>query len=625
MIPLSAQPNRATGWTDCRRRGPRPVRHRLTTLVLASFAILLPPTIESTSLHAESSASPNVIVILADDQGWGDLSLHGNPNLSTPRIDSLARDGAQLENFYVCAVCSPTRAEFLTGRYHTRMGVYSTSSGGERFDADERTIADLFDEAGYATAAYGKWHSGMQWPYHPNARGFEDYYGFCSGHWGNYFDPMLEHNGRIVQGNGFLPDDLTQRTIDFIGNHRDRPFFVYLALNTPHSPMQVPQAYWDRFADREIVPDPVAANAERQDDAHTRAALAMCENIDDNVGRLLDHLDETGQAEDTIIVYFSDNGPNGWRYNGGMRGRKGATTEGGLRSPCLIRYPNGIATGTKVQPICAAIDLLPTLSEFAGINWRAEQLPGKPVDGVSLVDRLTGAAVEASASSRLLFSYWRNRLTVRSERFRYHSDGRLFDIAEERGETTDLRDSHPSIAKRLDKQLTAWKASWPETGDEINRPFPIGHPEATWTQLPARDAEFRGTIERSNRFPNCTYLKNWTDTDSEITWDVDVLGSGSYEVQMYYACPSQELGSTVELSLGEQSILAKIERAVESPLIGAEEDRVPRQESYVRRWEPMTLGVIELTPGRAKLRLRAKKVVGAQVAEMRLLMFRRLE
>ena len=126
-------------------------------------------------LQAASSDRPNVVVILTDDQGWGDLSLHGNPNLSTPNIDAMAKEGAQVEHFYVCAVCSPTRAEFLTGRYHSRMGVHSTSTGGERIDSDEQTIADVFHEAGYATAAYGKWHSGMQYPYHPNARGFEDY------------------------------------------------------------------------------------------------------------------------------------------------------------------------------------------------------------------------------------------------------------------------------------------------------------------------------------------------------------------------------------------------------------------------------------------------------------------
>ncbi len=198
------------------------------------------------ALAAESK--PNVIVILSDDQGWGDLSVHGNTDLRTPNIDSLAKDGAMFERFFVCPVCSPTRAEFLTGRYHPRGGVFSTSAGGERLDLDETTIAQTFQAAGYATGAFGKWHNGSQPPYHPNNRGFEEYYGFCSGHWGQYFSPMLEHNGTLVRGHGFIIDDLTDHAMKFMEQHRDRPFFCYVPFNTPHSPMQVPDSFYDRFA-----------------------------------------------------------------------------------------------------------------------------------------------------------------------------------------------------------------------------------------------------------------------------------------------------------------------------------------------------------------------------------------
>ncbi|MEM9644687.1 MAG: sulfatase-like hydrolase/transferase, partial [Planctomycetota bacterium] len=296
-----------------------------------------------------AAGPPNVVVILADDQGWGDLSLSGNPNLETPNIDSIARDGAKLDHFYVCAVCSPTRAEFLTGRYHNRMGVYSTSAGGERFNTDEVTIAEVFRQAGYTTAAYGKWHNGMQAPYHPNTRGFDDYYGFCSGHWGNYFSPMLEHNGDLVNGNGFLVDDFTDHAIEFIRDRGDHPFFVYLPYNTPHSPMQAPQDDWARFKDKPIQSDPAGGNKKQENLDFTRAALAMVSNIDRNVGRLLATLTDEGVAEDTIVIYFSDNGPNSYRFNGGMRGRKGSTFEGGLRSPCVVRYPAKIRPGTVVD------------------------------------------------------------------------------------------------------------------------------------------------------------------------------------------------------------------------------------------------------------------------------------
>src|SRR5215469_1950787 len=171
-------------------------------------------TFVSTSTGPASAAErPNIVVILADDQGWGDLSVHGNTNLSTPNIDSLARDGALFERFFVCPVCAPTRAEFLTGRYHPRGGVRGVSTGLERLDLSETTLGDMFKAAGYATGAFGKWHNGAQFPYHPNARGFDEYYGFCSGHWGEYFSPPLRHNNTLVKGNGYTTNDFAEHAM----------------------------------------------------------------------------------------------------------------------------------------------------------------------------------------------------------------------------------------------------------------------------------------------------------------------------------------------------------------------------------------------------------------------------
>ena len=582
-------------------------------LRLAIVSLVLFPSL------AFADERPNVIVILTDDQGWGDLSLHGNPNLSTPRIDSLAKDGARIENFYVCPVCSPTRAEFLTGRYHTRMGVFSTSRGGERFNSDEQTIADVFRGAGYRTAAFGKWHSGMQHPYHPNARGFEEFYGFCSGHWGHYFSPMLEHNGKIVQGDKFIVDDLTNRAMSFIDEDRDQPFFVYLPYNTPHSPMQVPDKYWNRFKGKEIVPDPAPRNQRKISLPHTRAALAMCENIDDNVGRLLDHLDQRELAENTIVVFFCDNGPNGSRFNGGLRGRKGATFEGGVRSPCLLRYPKRIKKDTRVSQISAAIDLLPTLADFAGIQLESP----KPLDGISMRSWLEG---NDELSDRLLFSAWNKKSTVRSQRFRMHHSGELFELENDPGEQKDLAADRPEIAKRLGDALAAWQKENPlqPFRSKVTRAFPLGHPDAEWTQLPARDAIPGGKITRSNRYPNCTFMQNWTDTDSTISWDVDVLRQGNFEVQMYYSVAAKDVGSTIRLSCGESSITARITEPNEVPLIGEAEDRFKRVEGFVRRWKPFSLGQIELGAGRQQLVLRAEEVAGSEVANMRLLMFRRV-
>ncbi|OYP38409.1 arylsulfatase [Rhodopirellula sp. MGV] len=600
---------------------------RFSPPVTALTLLLITLTTLPNSANADTPTTrPNVLVILADDQGWGDLSLHGNPNLQTLNIDSLARDGAQFTNFYVCAVCSPTRAEFLTGRYHNRMGVYSTSSGGERFSADEQTIAQRFNNAGYNTAAFGKWHSGMQWPYHPNARGFDEFYGFCSGHWGLYFDPMLEHNGQITHGKGFIIDDLTDHAIDFIDQSDEKPFFVYLPYNTPHSPMQVPDEYWNAFKDQPITPDPTPANAAKQDTPHTRAALAMCKNIDDNVGRLIEHLQSTGKADNTIVVYFSDNGPNGWRFNGGMKGRKGSTNEGGLRSPLVIRFPSQIAAGTKIRTVSGAIDLLPTLSELAGLDWQSIQRDGKPIDGISLAKELAGATRSLSADDRILFGSWKNRSTARTQKYRLHSSGELYDIENDRNEQTDIASKRPDIAVHLSKELQRWETETAkENGSAKSRPFTIAHPDAVWTQLPARDATFSGQIKRSNRFPNCTYLKNWSDVSDKIQWDVEALSSGRYEVQMYYACPKSDVGATIDLTLGDSRLATQIDRPAESPFVGAAHDRVERQEGDVKRWQPITLGTIAVTPGQHTLTLRATEIPGSQVCEMRLLMLRRID
>src|SRR4051812_42658875 len=191
----------------------------------AALALLVLTLACSSRLTA--AEKPNVVVILSDDQGWGDLSLNGNSNLRTPHIDSLARDGARFERFFVQPVCSPTRAEFLTGRWHPRGGVHGVSTGAERLDLDERTVAEAFRNAGYATGCFGKWHNGSQYPYHPNARGFQEYYGFTSGHWGEYFDPPLDQNGRATRGTGYLPNDITDHAIDFAtGTARaGKPFF----------------------------------------------------------------------------------------------------------------------------------------------------------------------------------------------------------------------------------------------------------------------------------------------------------------------------------------------------------------------------------------------------------------
>jgi arylsulfatase A-like enzyme len=589
---------------------------RAILFVLICFGLM---TGKSNLLNAQDH--PNVVVFLSDDQGFGDFSFTGNLDLATPNIDGLARDGAFVENFYVCPVCSPTRAEFLTGRYHVRGGVFSTSAGGERLDLDESTIAEAFQAAGYATAAFGKWHNGMQAPYHPNTRGFGEYYGFCSGHWGHYFDPMLEHNGNIVRGEGFVVDDFTNHAIKFIEANRDRPFFVYLPYNTPHSPMQVPDKYWDGFADKELsqLPPQLKKQDPEKGINHARAALAMCENIDHNVGRVLAKLDELKLAENTIVVYFCDNGPNGIRYNAGLKGRKGSTDEGGVRSPLFVRWPKQIKPGTRIKLVTGAIDLFPTLTDLCGV----EAKPNKPFDGLSFALELMGAKVKRSP--RNYFSYWNNKLSVRSQGYRLDNKNVLFDLTTDRGQTTPVED-RPEIKQDLMAAAEKWKTDVLSELDrsEIRR-FPVGHPGLAKTQLPARDATATGKIKRSNRFPNCSYFTNWVDATDTISWPVDVIKGGKFKVELYYCCAESDLGTRIELSFGEQRIGRKITVANDPPLVGAEQDRSVRGESLVKDFQPVELGVIELPKGDGELTLHATEIPGNQSIEFRLLMLTRVE
>ncbi len=605
-------------------------RFRLAWPLLAASLFV---TVQAAS--AVERRPPNVVVLLADDSGWGDYRFTGNTNLKTPHIDSLARDGAVLDRFFVCSVCAPTRAEFLTGRYHPRGGVRGVSTGQERLNLNERTIADAFRAAGYATGAFGKWHNGSQWPYHPLARGFQEYYGFTSGHWGEYFDPPLEHNGQLVRGRGYIADDLTDHALEFLDRHRSRPFFCYLAFNTPHSPWAVPQRDWERFRDAPIGLRGSDSGKENLDE--TRCALAMVENLDANIGRVLKRLDELRVADETIVVYFSDNGPNTARWNGGMKGRKGTTDEGGVRSVCCIRWPGGgIRPGTVVSQIAGAIDLLPTLASLAGVP----RVGDFPLDGRDLKPLLVGQG-GPTWPERLLFSNQNGNVSVRSQRYRLDNAGALFDMLADPGQKRDIAAEQPEEARRLADAVATWRrdifggnaaAGTATFSDRLkgkarsaglipdDRPFPVGYVEFPWTPLPARDGTPHGGVRRSAPAPNCSYFVNWTSRDDSITWNIEVRTAGTYEVTLHYTCPEADAGSTIALEFQGQHLTGKVQPGWDPPLY-TNQDTLPRPfaESRMKEFRPLRLGTIELPTGRGPLKLSAVEIPGKSVMDLRLL------
>jgi arylsulfatase A-like enzyme len=550
---------------------------------------------------------PNIVVILADDAGWGDFSFVGNTNLATPAIDGLARAGGVLEQFCVQPVCAPTRAELLTGRYHPRSGVRGVSLGQERMHADERTLADILAAAGYATGCFGKWHNGTQWPLHPRARGFGTFYGFTEGHWGDYYDAEMELDGRFVKGSGYIADDITDKAIAFVERSAGGPFLCYVAYNTPHSPMCVPDAEWDRFRDRDL-----RLRGPAEEPEFTRAALAMVENLDRNVGRILATLAARGLDRDSIVVFFSDNGPNNGRWCGGMRGRKGSTDDGGVRSVCCIRLPGRIAPGTRITEVTGAIDLLPTLCGLAGVVIP----PGKPLDGVDLSSALEGAAA-TPGGDRAVVSFWGNKVSVRSTRHRLDADGRLYDMAADPGQTRDVAESEPAEAARLRKIAAAWRRDVGGGPPGAAAPFSVGFPGAPNTELPARDGVGGGGVVRSGKAPNCSFFTGWTSRDDTIAWDVDVLTPGRYDALLWCTCPVADAGATIELSCGLATTRGTITPGWDPPL-ERDDDRVSRgAESYVKEFRPLALGPIDLAAGPGRLVLRATAIPGRSVADVR--------
>ena len=546
-----------------------------------------------------------------------------------PNIDSLAKGGVSMERFYVCPVCSPTRAEFLTGRYHPRGGVRGVSTGQERLNLDERTIADAFQSAGYATGAFGKWHNGSQWPYHPTARGFDEYFGHTSGHWGEYFDaPLEDSRGQFVRTKGYIVDVCTDRALAFIEKNRTRPFFCYVPFTTPHSPMAVPEEYWRRYKDKPITQ--LATMPDKEDVNATRCALAMLENQDWNVGRVLSRLQTLGLAENTIVVYFSDNGPNGARWTGGMKGTKGSTDEGGVRSVCYFRWPGRLPAGRSVAPIGGAIDLLPTLTALAGV----QRVGDKPLEWRDLSPLLTNKPVDWP--ERMIFSTWGPNVSVRTQTRRLDGAGHLYDMVGDPGQTTPIDQREPAVQAKLAEAAAAWRREMFGTaavakpkgkgpgkrggpGNAVDpRPIPVGYQEFPITMLPARDGEPRGGVQRSSGAPNCSYFVNWTSLDDSMVWLLDVHTTGRYEVSVDYTCPLADVGAEVELAFSGSRLFGKVGPGWDPPLY-TNQDTLPRPhgESQMKEFHTLKLGVIKMASGKGPLTLRALRIPGKSVMDVR--------
>ena len=594
----------------------KPAPSPLRTLLLQAITFL------ATAMLSANAARPNMVILLADDAGWGDFGFTGNRSVQTPNIDRIAAEGLQMPRFYVCPVCSPTRAELLTGRYYPRTGVKGVSLGQERLNLDESTLANHLQAVGYTTGIFGKWHNGSQWPYHPNARGFHHFFGYTAGHWGEYFNPELETNGKLSRKQGYIVDLCTDAALQFIEKNQANPFLCYIPFTTPHSPWSAPAHDWDRWKHREINQKATRPEAEIPDE--TRCALAMIENQDANIGRILRKLDDLNLTQNTIVIFFSDNGPNTHRWNGGLKGKKGDTDEGGVRSPFAVRWPGRIPASTKIQDLSGAIDLTPTLLSLSGTKLQPDK--DKPLDGIDLSNRWIDPA--SPPIKRQLISHWAGKTAIREDALLLDASGALFDITQDPAQRTNLAASQPDTLKRLSTAVETWKRECRITQSSQRnrdtppdeRPFTVGYREFPTTILPARDGTPLNGLKRSSNAPNSSFFTGWSDRQHAAIWPVQIHEPGEYRVILDLTAPTSSVPIELQLELeptpdpahpdlSNHRLINVLQDAWDPPL-NTDQDTLPRPkaESQLKPFKSWTMGNIYLPEGRALLKLHAPKL-----------------
>ena len=544
---------------------------------------------------------------MTDDQGFGDVRSHGNPHIDTPVHDRIAAEGVRLDRFFVSPVCAPTRASLLTGRWHLRTGVHGVTRGRETMRSSETTIAEILREAGYATGAFGKWHNGAHYPHHPNGQGFDQFVGFCAGHWNNYFDGQFERNGTFEQFDGFIIDRLTDEAIQFIESNSERPWFCYVPYNTPHSPWQVPEALWKKYVDRGI------------GDERATCAYAMVENIDTNMGRLLATLAKHKIDENTIVIFLTDNGANSPRFNAGMKGRKGSLHEGGTRVPCFIRCPKTIPAERTIPQITSHIDLLPTIAELAGIDVPKNL----KLDGRSLVSLIHGD--NTNWPSRNLFAHWgddrtgqpnASRGAIRTDRWRavkYNNRWELYDMAADPSQLNDLTDREPTALATLVGEYDQWFSDVTKNGFNPIA-TEIGHDQSKRVTLPGHEAKLlpggSSAGPRSRAPTGISYVgragwandwvTNWTDPNAYPAWSIDVVAAGRFEFQLECSISKSAIGSKVQVRIGDRTIETRIDKLLDARPIHSP-DRVKRNEVYEKEWPKLLVGKTDLEAGKYEL------------------------
>jgi len=516
-------------------------------IVMAIFLSIYPICTQSQHI---ATNRPNVVLIVTDDQGYGDIGYHQNKDISTPFLDSFADQSISFNNFYVTPVCSPSRASIMTGRYNIRTGVFDTLSGGGIMASSETTLAEILNESGYRTGQFGKWHLGNNYPSRPQDQGFETSVwniggGLGSpGDWLNYhkrdssyFNPIVWKNGEIYQSVGYCSDVWTNEAIEFINFNKNEPFFVYLAYNAPHKPLQLPQEYYDKYKDKEINQEYYrdlgfyVHEMTEKDKEDARKVYGMVTNIDDNLGRLFGELKALNLYENTIIIFMSDNGPAQYRYIGGYRGKKSLVDEGGIHVPFYLKTPSSIAAVNEVEERFAHIDILPTIAAMCDIQIN----DNLRVDGVSMVPFFTQS--KPTKLERPLFFEWQRSYPEKYKNMAVIHNGyklignapedapinnfELYNLDKDPFESHNLVEDQSDIAVKLKKEIDVWYEDIMQSYNIKNLPeIIIGNENQNTIYLNRNDARGIQEIRAQENLP--------------FSWDVVIENPGYYRVSCHF-------------------------------------------------------------------------------------------
>ena len=470
---------------------------------------------------------PNVVIVITDDQGYGDLSCTGNPILKTPNLDGLYAESVRLKDYHVAPTCSPTRSAFLTGHWTNRTGVWHTIMGRSMLRENEVTMGQVFKNAGYATGMFGKWHLGDNYPYRPEDRGFTEVLRHGGGgvgqtpdYWNNaYFDGSYWHNSTPVPVKGFCTDVFFDFAKRFIKQQKQKgkPFLAYIATNAPHGPMHSPPEFSEPY---------------QQQNTNLANFYGMIANIDQNVGELRAFLDKEELTKNTIFIFTTDNGSSSGDkvFNAGMRGKKGSEYDGGHRVPLFVYWPDGGLTGGRdVEPITAYVDVLPTLIDLCNV----QPPKGVKFDGTSIADLLHGKSTEwpdrilVTDSQRVKDPIKWRKSAVMTSRWRLNNGRELYDIKADPGQTANIADQHPKVVQRLTKFYDQWWAELEPTFANATA-IALGHPAENPTRLTSHDWITTG----STPWNQSHIRKAMNGPRNTGFWNVKVHEAGTYEVRL---------------------------------------------------------------------------------------------